>query len=204
MIEKITTGSFMTNSYIISNDKRECIIVDPGLNYKEASVYIKSNYIPKAILLTHCHLDHVDGIQYFMNLPIYMHKLEENGLYDELISLYNMMGRCSPFSSGNLDIRLVENGDIISLIGYEIMVYHTPGHTKGSCIYYFDNKLFTGDTLFRGSCGRTDFPTGDVKEMNKSLEKIINIFDDEVECFPGHEGGTTIAFERKNNPYINY
>ena len=204
MIERITTGSFMTNSYVISNEKKECIIVDPGLDYKEASIYIKSKYVPKAIILTHCHLDHVDGIQYFMDLPIYIHKFEEDGLYDCNISLYSIMERSTPFSYGDLDIRLVDNGDIISLIGYDIKVYHTPGHTKGSSIYYFNNKLLTGDTLFRGSCGRTDFPTGDMELMTKSLERIITTFDDDVECYPGHDGETTIGFERKNNPYINY
>lgn len=203
MIETITTGSYATNSYIISNDKKECIIVDPGLNYKEASLYIKSKYTPKAVFLTHCHFDHIDGIEYFMYLPIYIHKLDEEGLYDNVLSLYYMMNRCAPFSKGDLDIRTVEDDDIISIIGYEFKVYHTPGHTNGSCVFFFDNNLLSGDTLFRGSCGRVDFPSGNASKMEKSLKKIIATFDDNVKCYPGHEGETTIGFERKNNPFIN-
>ncbi len=203
MIEKITTGSFMTNSYIISNDKNECVIVDPGLGYKEAYNYIKSKYNPKAILLTHCHLDHVDGIQYFMDLPIYIHKDDVNGLYDDRISLYMMMDRCAPFKEGDLDIRALSDEEVFSLIGYEFKVYHTPGHTKGSCIYKYNNKVLSGDTLFRGSCGRTDFPTGDSSMMRKSLNKIITLFNDNVDCYPGHDEKTTIGAERKYNPFIN-
>ena len=82
MIEKFTTGSFFTNSYIISNDKNECVIVDPGLNYKNVANYIKEKYIPKAILITHGHLDHIDGINYFLDLPIYISEKEINLFYD--------------------------------------------------------------------------------------------------------------------------
>ena len=198
----VTTGSFMTNSYIVSNDKKECIIVDPGLDYKDVAKYIKEKYIPKAILLTHGHLDHIDGILYFMDLPIYINKLEEEMLYDSNLSLYYMVGRVSPFNKDNLNIHYVKDGDSINLIGMNIKVLETKGHTKGSVCYYYDKYLFSGDTLFRGSCGRCDFPTGSFSDMKKSLNILMDKFDDDVVVYPGHGDSTTIYEERHNNPYI--
>ncbi|MCR5231737.1 MAG: MBL fold metallo-hydrolase [Acholeplasmatales bacterium] len=202
MIECITTGSFYTNSYIISNENKECVIVDPGLDYKNASLYIKSKYKVKAILITHAHIDHIDGILYFMDLPIYIHKLDEEGLYDTDISLYPMLGRISPFSKGSLNIHLVNDGDLMNLIGYEFKVLHTPGHTKGSVCYSYENKLFSGDTLFQGSIGRTDFPTGSYTKIIDSLQKIVNNYKGDTEVYPGHGSKTSISFEVKYNPYI--
>ena len=192
----------MTNSYIVSNDKKECIIVDPGLDYKDVAKYIKEKYIPKAILLTHGHLDHIDGILYFMDLPIYINKLEEEMLYDSNLSLYYMVGRVSPFNKDNLNIHYVKDGDSINLIGMNIKVLETKGHTKGSVCYYYDKYLFSGDTLFRGSCGRCDFPTGSFSDMKKSLNILMDKFDDDVVVYPGHGDSTTIYEERHNNPYI--
>ena len=192
----------MTNSYIISNEKKECIIVDPGLDYKDVAKYIKEKYIPKAILLTHGHLDHIDGILYFVDLPIYINKLEEEMLYDSNLSLYYMVGRVSPFNNGNLNIHYVKDGDSISLIGMNIKVLETKGHTEGSVCYYYDKYLFSGDTLFRGSCGRCDFPTGSFSDMKKSLNILMDTFDDDVVVYPGHGDSTTIYEERHNNPYI--
>lgn len=202
MIECVTTGSFYTNSYIISNKDMECIIVDPGLNYKEASSYIKSKYKPKAILITHAHIDHIDGIQYFMDLPIYIHTLDEEALYDTDMALYPMVGRISPFNKGDLNIHLVHDLDEIELIGYKFSVLHTPGHTRGSVCYHYDNKLISGDTLFQGSIGRTDFPTGSYSQIIKSLKRIIDTYPNDTDVYPGHGSKTSIRIEKKYNPYI--
>lgn len=203
MIEIITTGSFQTNSYIISNDKNECIIVDPGLDFKEASQYIKSKYIPKAIFITHAHLDHIDGIQYFMDLPIYIHKNDVEALYDTNMSLYPMVDRLNPFRLGSLDVIEINDLDEIDLIGYTFKVLHTPGHTRGSVCFSYDNNLITGDTLFKGSCGRTDFPTGNYNQIIKSLRRIIEIYSNDYDVYPGHGEKTTIRDEKKYNPFIN-
>ena len=201
-IEMLTTGFYFTNSYVISNDKKECIIVDPGLNYKEAADYIKKNYTPLAILITHGHMDHIDGIAYFSNLPIYLYKDEVELFNDDDKNLYSMIGRTTPYRTSDLDTRIVYNGDIIEISDFKFKVIHTPGHTSGSCCYLINKDLFTGDTLFNMSCGRCDFPTGNMALMEESLNKLMNTFSDNIKCYPGHNDLTDIGFERIHNPFI--
>lgn len=200
MIEKVITGGFLTNSYIISNDKNECVVVDPGLEYAEAAKHINEKYKVVAILLTHGHMDHIDGIKYF-DAPVYIHKLDEEFLYNSNLSLYSMMGMNSPYSKDNLKVNLVDDGDVLELIGYKFKVLHTPGHTRGSVCYSYSTKVLSGDTLFSGSCGRTDFPTGDSQKIVNSLKRIIDNYPDNYDVYPGHDEKTTIKKERKN-PYI--
>lgn len=200
MIEKIVTGSFLTNSYIISNEA-DCVIVDPGLNYSDAANMIKSKYNVKAILITHGHMDHIDGIKYF-DVPVYIHELDKDFLFDASLSLYNMFRLNSPYKKGDLNIITVKDNDEFELIGYKFKVIHTPGHTRGSVCYSYNDKLLSGDTLFNMSAGRTDFPTGNPKDMRQSLNKIINKFNDNTDVYPGHESKTTIKNERKNNIFI--
>ncbi len=200
MVKKIITGSFLTNTYLIIHGT-ECVIVDPGLDFKEHAESILKDYTVKAILLTHGHMDHIDGIRYF-NVPIYIHEQELAFLKDESLSLYRMFGIRPPFQIENLNIKSVKDGMTLNLIGYTFKVMHTPGHTRGSVVYSFSNKIFSGDTLFHMSMGRTDFPTGDAKKMKESLQKIIQSFPDQTNVYPGHDEKTTIGMERKNNPYV--
>ena len=200
MIEKVVTGSFFTNSYVISNGN-ECVVVDPGLNYSDAANMIKSKYNVKAILITHGHMDHIDGIKYF-DVPVYIHELDKDFLFDASLSLYNMFRMPTPYKKGDLNIITVKDNDEFELIGFKFKVTHTPGHTRGSVCYSYGNKLLSGDTLFNISAGRTDFPTGNPKDMRNSLNKIINNFSDNVDVYPGHENKTTIKNERKNNMFI--
>ncbi|MCM1131303.1 MAG: MBL fold metallo-hydrolase [Roseburia sp.] len=200
MIEKIVTGDFETNTYIISN-LGKCVIVDPGLDFENTATKIKEEYEVVAILLTHGHMDHIDGIRYF-DVPIYIHELEIQFLEDPSLSLYRMFGTKIPFQKENLKIVPIKDGMELELIGYKFKVMHTPGHTQGSVVYSYKDKLLSGDTLFRMSMGRTDFPTGDSLEMRDSLKKIIEEFPDSIDVYPGHDEKTTIAFERKNNPYL--
>lgn len=200
MIEKIITGSFQTNSYIISNDN-ECVIVDPGLDFLDAANIIKNKYEVKAILITHGHMDHIDGIRYF-DVPVYIHELDKEFLFDSRLSLYCMFNQMSPYKKGDLNIITVKDNMEFELIGYKFKVIHTPGHTRGSVCYSYGNKLLSGDTLFNLSAGRTDFPTGNPRDMRNSLNKIINTFNDNTDVYPGHESKTTIKNERKNNIFL--
>lgn len=200
MIEKIITGDFETNTYIISNQGK-CIIVDPGLDFADTAAKIKERYQVEGILLTHGHMDHIDGIGYF-DVPIYMHELEVPFLEDSSLSLYRIFGSKIPFQKEKLNVIPIKDGMELELIGYTFKVMHTPGHTRGSVCYSYQDKLLSGDTLFHMSMGRTDFPTGDAHQMRKSLKRIMDSFKDTMDVYPGHNEKTTIGFERKNNPYL--
>ena len=200
MIEKIVKGAFFTNTYIISKENK-CIIVDPGLGFEGAANEIKAKYQVEAILITHGHIDHIDGIRYF-DCPIYIHKDDEVNLYDSDLSLYSMMRMKTPFKKGNLNIITVYDGYEFELLGYNFKVLHTPGHTRGSVCYSYSSKVLSGDTLFKSSCGRTDFPTGNPSNMRMSLKKIITTYPDNYSVYPGHDEKTTIKDEKKYNPYI--
>ena len=201
MIEKIVTGSFETNTYIIS-DNTECIIVDPGLDFLEYASSIKKKYSVVAILLTHGHMDHIDGVRYFSNVPIYIHEADEEFFYDSRLSLYSWMNLKSPFKKGDLKIITVKDNDELELMGLKFKVIHTPGHTRGSVCYLYRNKILSGDTLFKNSCGRTDFPTGDALDLRRSLNKLISL-PDNLDVYPGHDEKTKLGEEKKRNPFIN-
>lgn len=202
MLKKYTTGDFETNSYLIYNEKNEAIIIDCGLDYKSVALEIKESYDVKAIFLTHGHVDHIDGIKYFPNIKIYISGIEEKFLYDSSYSLYNFTDIKSPYKRGDLDVSLVNDGDIIDIIGKKVLVTSTPGHTKGSVCYSYQNKLFSGDTLFKESEGRCDLPTGNERDIEKSLKKISEKFNDLFDVYPGHGPKTTMKYERQNNFYL--
>lgn len=202
-IEVMTTGYYFTNSYILSNDNNECIIVDPGLQYGKAAEYINSKYKPLAILLTHAHMDHIDGISYFSELPVYMNKKEKEVFDDDNKNLYEMIDRVCPYQTCDLDMRLVKDLDEFNISDFNIKVITTPGHTIGSCCYLINGSLFTGDTLFNNSIGRTDYPTGNMRMMEESLSKLMDMFSDDTKCYPGHNDLTTIGYERIHNPYLH-
>ena len=100
--------------------------------------------------------------------------------------------------------KLLTDGEVLDLIGTKIKVIHTPGHSKGSCCFYLEDEkiLISGDTLFEGAVGRTDFPSGSMKEMDHSINEVLMKLPDDVEVYPGHGGSTTIGMERKTNPYV--
>lgn len=195
-----TNGDFFENTYLINNEENEAILVDPGEGIDDYLEEI-NQYNIKAILLTHGHMDHIDGIKHFLNVPIYIYKDEEDFLSSPDLSLYRYFNKHMPFNISDLSIHLLEEGTI-NLLGFNIEVIVTPGHTKGSVCYLVDNKyLFSGDTLFQCSIGRTDFPTGSNLDMNKSLDRLKKLSDD-VRVFPGHGAETSIKFEKQYNPYF--
>lgn len=195
-----TNGSFFENTYLIDNNSNEAILVDPGEGIDEYLSEL-NKYNIKAILLTHGHMDHIDGIKHFLNVPVYIYKDEVEFLSSPELSLYSYFNKKMPYDSSKLDIHPLSEG-MINILGFDIEVIHTKGHTKGSVCYLVNSKyLLSGDTLFQCSIGRTDFPTGSTLDMNDSLNKLRQL-DDSVCLYPGHGAQSNIAFERKYNPYF--
>lgn len=205
-ILKFPLGMVRANCYIVYNDiTNEALVIDPADNGAYINTKLKENNLTlKAVLLTHGHFDHIMAVQYLkntFNVKVYAHESEEEILADASKNLSASMGD-APLSI-NADILLKDNQKL-ELIGTTITVIHTPGHTAGGVCYYFESEklLFSGDTLFRDSVGRTDFPTGSMSVLVRSIkEKLITLGDDVV-VYPGHEGETTISRERKFSPFI--
>ena len=199
---KYTLGDLETNTYLIINNDNDCIIIDPALGMEEVSNIIKEKYNVKAILLTHAHLDHIDGIRYFLNVPIYLSKDEYDILKDDNYNLYQeFYGDNIPFDINKLDIRFVSDNENFDLIGLAIEVTTTPGHTKGGVCYRIEDSLFTGDTLFSLSVGRWDFPSGNYCLLASSIKKLINKYDN-IMCYPGHGDAENMNYIKKYNELV--
>ena len=203
-INIVSVGRLGTNCYIIYNEAKEGVIIDAGADVDKIDVQIKRLEIkPIAILLTHGHFDHVMAVNELADrydIPVYAGADETRLLDDGELngSKYYLRRSYAVERYG-----LLQDGGHIVLGGIDIEVIFTPGHTEGSVCYYISNSgvLFTGDTLFRESVGRTDMPTGDEELIIKSLDKLVKLSDDIV-VYPGHGESSTIGYEKENNPYI--
>lgn len=207
-IKTCVLGMVSTNCYLVfDQEKREAVIIDPADN--GAFILNKCRELeltPVAILLTHGHFDHIMAVQDIcraFRIPVYAGQAEQKMLEDPGLNL-----------SGGYDGRqmsvkadhFVKNGETLSLIGYEWNVYETPGHTAGSVCYYLpaEEVLFSGDTLFEESLGRTDLPTGSSSAIVDSiLEKLFTLPDDTM-VYPGHGDPTSIGHEKQYNPVTCY
>lgn len=198
MVKKYTGSIFFTNTYVVANGS-EAIVIDPGLNFKERALEIKKEFQVKAVLVTHGHLDHIDGARFF-DCPIYVGSSDAEFFSDNQKSLYSWMNMESPYLAMKPDLRLVKDKEIINLAGLEIKVLYTPGHTNGSVCYLIGNELFTGDSLFVYGIPRTDFPTGDERKLRKSQAKLLNLPAETI-VYPGHDEAGTIAICKKNQGF---
>ncbi|MBQ8503654.1 MAG: MBL fold metallo-hydrolase [Clostridia bacterium] len=203
-LKSFAPGMVAANSYIIKDlESGEAAIIDSGVYNNRFESIIQSMGIEKLkyILLTHGHFDHIMGVQRLKKHfggEIVIHEMDAVCLSDSKKSLAAGWGFMCPAFEAD---KTVKDGDILYLGGEKIEVIHTPGHTVGSVCYKTDKILFSGDTLFHMTCGRTDFPGGSMDEMMNSMKKLCAIEGEHRVC-PGHNGETTLSFEKSNNPYM--
>lgn len=205
-ITNLPSGALQANTYLAVDEKtNEGFIVDPGGYNKVLTKEVRDNDVNiKYIILTHGHSDHICGVNEhkaeFPDAKIVAYKDEEAML--ENPNLNQSPGFGVPYST-KADI-LVSDGDELEVGDVTLKFIHTPGHTEGGmCIYVKEAKaLFSGDTLFRQSIGRTDFPGGSYKEIMDSIRKKLFLLPDDTNVFPGHMGMTSIGFEKENNPFV--
>ena len=204
-IEKFVLGSMGTNCYLLINeDTKDLVVVDPATCPDYLVSHIKSNgYIPKAILLTHAHFDHVMGIDGWVkefDIPVYLHEDEKQILEDPRLNLSGVFGTNYSYNKASC----LQDKQILELAGFKFKVIHTPGHTAGGCCYYEEAEavLFSGDTLFCQSVGRSDFPTGSMSTLVRSIKEILFCLPDDVMVYPGHNDVTCIADEKVYNPFV--
>jgi len=197
------------NTYILYDDTKEAVIIDPG-NYTEKENQQLKDFIEKEslaikyIINTHPHIDHIFGNDFCrkqFSAQLLQHKAGLS-VYEDA-NEYLASFRMAPFNIPSAD-QYVEADDVISYGHQQLKVLYTPGHCDGSiCLYDTKNKLvFTGDVLFEESIGRTDLPTGNHKMLLQSIKKQLFTLDNEVVVYPGHGDATTIGKEKSTNPYL--
>lgn len=208
-IKKFMVGPLMANCYIVWDDKtpgdHQGFIVDPGGWTPQLEKHIADNHIViSKILLTHGHYDHISGLKQakaYTGAKVYIHHDDAACLISPGRNISTMMGGAATFEPADV---LLSDGDTVEPIdGFTLQVIHTPGHTPGGCCYYGGNVVFTGDTLFCGSVGRTDFPGGSYTDIIASVKRLYSLMGDDVVVLPGHGENSTIGYERKNNPFVH-
>jgi len=205
-IERFNIGDdYVCNMYIVGEEGEPCIVVDPGAdpnNFIEKYVRKHHNGQIAGFLLTHGHYDHIEGLRLCtMQAPVYIHLLEEEFLVEPAYNL--SLDFLDYLYIRGLKTKLFIDNDILNIGNYEIKVIHTPFHTRGSSCFYFEKEhvLFSGDTLFHLSIGRTDLITGSNKTVESSLKKLA-VLPPETKVYPGHGAATTIGDELRLNPYL--
>lgn len=194
-IQTIPVGELQANCYVLSLPEREdAIVIDPGAEEPAIRLALGKRKIA-AILVTHGHYDHIGAVAALRSggVPVYIGAQDAQNLVNPLYSLAAMFGGAP--SQGAADC-LLEDGETLTLAGIRLRVLNTPGHTKGGCCFLTDEgQLFSGDTLFCGGTGRTDFPGGSAGEMAASLERL-RALSPQTRVYPGHGEPTTIGEER--------
>lgn len=204
ILKSFTPAMVYANCYILKDDESgEALVVDPGCYNKRLKTILNEEGITKLryILLTHGHFDHISGVgdlRADFGGEVVIHREDEACLYNKDESLASKFH----FSQNDVMADIVLDGcEELSFGDYKIKVIYTPGHTKGSVCYAVSDMLFSGDTLFKGTVGRTDFPGGSYDQMMDSMKKLYSLTED-YNVYPGHDVSTTLEREKRFNPYM--
>lgn len=201
MMKRFVTGPIETNSYVVWDPSTsDACLIDPGGDSEKISDFINDNGLKlKFIINTHGHGDHIAANSDF-NVPIYIHALDKDFLTDPGKNLSGAF--LFPFVSPAAS-KVLKDGDTLKLGTLAMEIMHTPGHTPGSISIALDDIVFTGDTLFAGGVGRTDFEYGSEDNLFTSIRQKLMPLADDVVIYPGHGPESTIGEERENNPFIS-
>lgn len=206
-IYPMPVGDYQANCYMLSTGER-ALIVDPGDEAQKIITYLETKGLkPEAILITHGHADHIGAlkeVQAKYELPIYAHESEKEYFTDATYNLSWKSGRM-PIEFHDLSaFNFIKEDQTIELLDQKIDVRHVPGHSSGSIAFYFKNNgmVLSGDTLFKGSIGRTDLINGNHEQLIKSIETKLLTLPDSTVVYPGHGSPTILADEKRMNPFL--
>lgn len=209
-IQSFVFSPIQENTYILFNESKECIIIDPGMYFDDEREIVKNfinknGLVPKMLLNTHCHLDHVFGNKWVAEeygLELRTHEIEKQVLQFAPTSglMYNM-----PFDNYTGPIRFLKENDILEIGKDELRVIEAPGHSPGHICFYNAAQGFIigGDVLFKNSIGRTDLPGGDHQTLLNSIRQKLFVLPPETVVYSGHGETTTIGEEKMYNPFLN-
>jgi glyoxylase-like metal-dependent hydrolase (beta-lactamase superfamily II) len=208
-IKTLVLSPFDVNTYIVSDETGECVIIDPACYNSEEneilSDYIKSNNLkPVKLLNTHCHLDHVFGNKYISDTYNLNSESNINDLFlienfTKTVSMYGLKAS-NPYKPGSF----IDESNIIKFGNSELNILHIPGHSPGSIVFYNEKDKFAivGDVIFAQSIGRTDLPGGNYETLISGIKTKLFKLDNNLVLFPGHGPSTTIGTEKRENPFL--
>ncbi len=208
-IDTIILGDYETNCYCIreNDEQKECLIIDPGLNPESLIHFLNVNELrPVIIVLTHGHVDHIAGVEslreHWPEIKVVIHENDAEMLTNPAMNLSTMAG--TMVQARPAEVRLTTADQYYQAIGIRFQLFHTPGHTPGGiCLYSAkDQVVFVGDTLFAGSIGRTDFPSGNHQALVEAIKTKLLHLPVQTTVYPGHGPQTTIGQEKKSNPFL--
>jgi glyoxylase-like metal-dependent hydrolase (beta-lactamase superfamily II) len=200
-LDVFSDNSFETNCWLIGADGTDdAVVVDPGFSPQRVRAMLEAEgRRPVAVLATHGHFDHIGSAAEFCgdDLPFHIHEADVQALTDP--GAWGAGFQTPPVSVK--DVRTLVDGDVLTFAGFRVEVLHTPGHTPGSVVFRTDGLVLSGDLVFAGTIGRSDFPNSDPEAMRRSLRRFTEL-PDETDVLPGHGPRTSVGRERARNPYL--